>query len=273
MRSFFTLAFIAVLALATPARADRYALDYEGSWLAVASLGAARLDIAVGEEGYDATAAIHSGGLLRLFERTDLVAASTGAMTQDGVRWRRYDLDHSYSQKRRVTSMRLGDDNAYRALITPNYRIWGTPPASDADKRSSRDPLSSLVAMSTAVARAPRCEGIFPTFDGRFRYDLVLSGGARGNYDGGGYNGPILKCRLRYVPVAGYDTRNENERRRLPEGDIWFALPPDSLIAPPVRVAMPAPLGHAVISLKKWRRATVTVLDDDVERPATAKDP
>ena len=273
MRWPLALLTLACALAATPARADRYALDYEGTWLAVASLGGARLDIAVGEDGYDAAAAIHSGGLLRIFERTDLVAAATGAVTPDGVRWRRYDLDHSYSQKRRVTSLRLGDGDAYRALITPNYRVWGNPPASDSDKRSSRDPLSSLVAMSVAVARAPRCEGAYPTFDGRFRYDLVLSGGSRGRYDGGGYKGAILKCRLRYVPVAGFDTRNENERRRLPEGDIWFALPEGSNIAPPVRVSMPAPVGHAVISLRKWTRATVTVLDDDVERPATAKDP
>ena len=264
---------LAALLCATPARADRFALDYEGTWLAVASLGAARLDIAVGDDGYDATASIHSGGLLRIFESTDLVAASTGAVTPAGVRWRRYDLDHSYSSKRRVTSMRLSDDNVFRALITPNYRVWGTPPASDADKRASRDPLSTLVAMSTTIARDPRCEGTYPTFDGRFRYDLVLSGGSRGHYNGGGYDGPILKCRLRYAPVAGYDTRNENERRRLPEGDIWFALVPDADIAPPVRVSMPAPVGHAVISLKKWRHALVEVLDDDVERPATAKDP
>ena len=273
MRRLALLLALAGVLAASPARADRYALDYEGSWLAVASLGAARLDIAVGEDAYDATATIHSGGLLRLFEHTDLLAAATGAVTPDGLRWRRYDLDHSYSKKRRVTSMRLGDDSAFRALITPNYRIWGTPPASDADKRASRDPLSSLVAMSTAVARTPACTGTYPTFDGRFRYDLVLSGGARGRYDNGGYVGPILKCRLRYAPVAGYDPRDENQRRRLPEGEIWFALPAGSNIAPPVRVSMPAPIGHAVISLKRWTRAMVTVLDPETERPASAREP
>ncbi len=264
---------LALMFLATPAHADRFALDYEGDWLGFAPLGSARLDIAVGDTVYDATATIQSGGLLRLFERTNLLAASTGAITPDGVRWQRYDLDHSYSKKRRVISMRLGDDNAFRALITPNYRVWGTPPASDADKRASRDPLASVVAMAAAVARDPRCTGSYPTFDGRFRYDLVLSGGSRGTYDRGGYDGPVLKCRMRYVPVAGYDTRNENERRRLPEGDIWFALVADSNVAPPVRVAMPAPVGSAVINLKKWRRAFVTVLEPDVERPATARDP
>ena len=262
-----------LLCAATSAHADRFALEYEGDWLGFAPLGSARLDIAVGDDVYDATARVDSGGLLRLFERTSLLAAATGVVTPDGVRWQRYDLDHSYSKKRRVTSLRLGDDGAFRALITPNYRLWGTPPASDEDKRASSDPLSSVVAMSAAVARDPRCVGTYPTFDGRFRYDLVLSGGARGRYDRGGYDGPVLKCRMRYVQVAGYDVRNENERRRLPEGDIWFALVADSNIAPPVRVAMPAPVGSAVISLKKWRRAIVTVLEPDAERPVTARDP
>ncbi len=273
MRIRFLLTALMAALCATPAHADRFALEYDGDWLGFAPLGGARLDIAVGDTTYDATATIRSGGLLRLFERTNLLAAATGVVTPTGVRWRRYDLDHSYSRKRRVTSMRLGDGDAFRALITPNYRVWGTPPASDAEKRASRDPLSSLVAMSADVARTQACAGSYPTFDGRFRYDLVLSDGSRGNYDKGGYDGPVLKCRMRYVPVAGYDTRNENERRRLPEGDIWFALVADSNIAPPVRVAMPAPVGSAVINLKKWRRAFVTVLEPDAERPATARGP
>lgn len=267
------LALLTLLLCVTPAHADRFALEYQGDWLGFAPLGTARLDIAVGDTVYDATAAIQSGGLLRLFERTSLLASSTGAVTPQGVRWRRYDLDHSYSKKRRVISMRLDESNAYRALITPNYRVWGTPPASEEDKRASRDPLSSLVAMSADVARTQGCQGTYPTFDGRFRYDLVLAGGRRGGYDHAGYEGPVLKCRLRYVPVAGFDRGNINERRRLPEGDIWFALVPDSNVAPPVRVAMPAPVGSAVINLKKWRRATVEVLEEDVARPETAREP
>jgi hypothetical protein len=269
----FLAALLLALLAATPARAERFALEYEGAWLGVASLGSARLDIAVGDSGYDAIAAIRSGGLLRLFEKTDLLAASSGVVTPAGVAWRRYDLDHAYSKKRRVTSMRLGEDNAFRAFITPNYRLWGTPPASDAQKREARDPLSSLVAMSVDVARTGDCRGAYATFDGRFRYDLLLAGGERGRYDNGGYDGPVLKCRMRYQQVAGYDLRNENERRRLPEGEIWFALVPDSNVAPPVRVSMPAPVGRAVISLRKWRRATVTVLEPDLERPATADQP
>jgi hypothetical protein len=266
-------ALAALLLLATPAHAERFALEYEGAWFGVASLGTARLDMAIGDAQYDATATIRSGGLLRLFEKTDLVAAATGAVTPQGLAWRRYDLDHSYSKKRRVTSMRLGEDSAFRALITPTYRLWGTPPASEDDKRASRDPLSSLVAMATDVAKSQRCEGAYKTFDGRFRYDLVLTGGSRGRYDGGGYEGPVLKCTMRYVQVAGYDLRNENERRRLPEGDIWFALVPDSNVAPPVRVSMPAPVGRATISLRKWRRAFVDVLEPDAARPASAGEP
>jgi len=264
----------AVLWLGTaPAHAERFALEYEGAWLGVASLGTARLDLAVGNEQYDAAASIRSGGLLRLFEKTDLVAAASGAITPAGIRWRRYDLDHSYSKKRRVIAMRLGEDNAFRALITPNYRVWGDPPASEADKRASRDPLSSLVAMATDVARTQSCAGRYPTFDGRFRYDLVLAGGTRTRHDGGGYEGPALRCRLQYVPVAGYDLRNENERRRLPQGEIWFALVEGSNVAPPVRVSMPAPVGRATIALKKWRRAFVDVLEPDAARPAGAAEP
>lgn len=266
------LAAVFIAAAATPARADRYTLDYDGAWLGVAPLGSVRLDLAVGADSYQAAARLKSSALLNIFEKTDLVAAASGVVGADGrLAWRRYDLDHSYAKKRRVTSLRLSDADAFRALITPSYRTWGNPPATDAEKRAARDPLSSLVAMSADVARTKTCGGVYATFDGRFLYDLALSGGRAGRFNDGGYEGPVLKCRLQYRPRAGFDPEDGTGRRRLPEGEIWFALPEGADVALPVRVSMPAPLGRAVIELKRLRRATGEALD--IEAPAGALAP
>lgn len=251
---------------ATPAYADRFALEYDGNLFGIAPLGGVTFDISAGHDDYDVKATLRTGGLLRLFERTDIVARTEGRIENGSVRWERYDLDHTYSGKHRVTSMQLSPDGVFSAQITPNYRDWGAPPATDEDRLTSRDPLSSLAAMSVDVARTRRCEGAYATFDGLTRYDLVLSGGEVRRFNGGGYEGPALRCRMRYVQLRGFNPVNENERRRQPEGEIWFALADNSSIAPPVRTLIPTPFGRAGIHLRKWRRASVDV--DSSSAPA-----
>lgn len=250
------LAFL--FAAAGPAAADRFSLTYEGTALGVLPVGGASLDADVSEEDYQITASLRSGGIAALFERTNLTANASGLIHNGAVVWRSYDLDHRYSRKRRVVALRAGADGAVSAQITPDYRLWGEPPTNDTQRRRSRDPLSSLIAMAIDVGLNRRCTGAYPTFDGRFHYLLELSGGEVDQFEGGGYEGQVLKCRLSYVAVAGYE-RSDSGRRRIPHGEVWFALAEDSRFAPPVRISTPISAGGAVIRLTQWRRAVVSI--------------
>jgi hypothetical protein len=216
------------------------------------------VDANVSEHDYDVTATIESRGLLNLFERTNLTATSSGAIRSGHVRWERYELDHSYSRKRRTVSMQHGVDGSVAAQIAPDYRLWGQPSASDRQRRLSRDPVSTLVAMTVDVGQTRRCSGVYPTFDGRFHYLMELSGGEIEQFEGGGYAGEVLKCDLAYIAVSGYE-QSDAGRRRIPEGEVWFALMPDTLFAPPVRITTPLSAGAAVIRLTSYRRARVDI--------------
>jgi hypothetical protein len=261
MRALF---FLLACLLATPAAAERYALAFEGYALNVAPLGGITVDADVSEDSYAVTATLRSSGLLNLFERTNLRAVSSGEVRDGVVFWRSYDLDHHYSQKHRTIAMRVGEDGAVNAAIEPNYRLWGEPPTSDAQRRRSRDPLSSMVAMAIDVAQSRRCSGAYPTFDGRFHYLLELGGGEIDQFDRAGYEGEVLKCSLAYIAVAGFQPRDAG-RRRIPHGEVWFALVPGSRFAPPVRISTPLAAGGAVIRLTRFNRAEV-----DVSETATA---
>ena len=244
---------------AAPAHADRIVLTFDGSAYGIIPLGRASLDFSVDPDAYRVGGQIQSGGLAALFDRTDLRAISTGGA--DAIVWRTYDLDHSYAKKRRIVAMKATPDGV-NADITPPFRVSINPP-SDADKRGARDPLSSIVAMAATVARTGDCTGVYPTFDGRFRYDLTLRVEGRTRHSGGGYDGPVLKCKLRYTPVSGYDTPKQMSKR-IPEGEIWFALDGDVALAAPVRVSAPLPLGHATIKLSSYKRARVDVATETV---------
>jgi len=247
-----------LFASAAPAAADRFWLEYDGVGLGLVPLGGIRVDADVDAQQYNVTATLQSRGLLNLFERTHLVARSQGVIAAGDVRWRRYDLDHRYSRKRRVISMSVGEDGAVAAQITPNYRLWGDPPTSEEQRRRSRDPLSTMVAMAVDVGQSRRCSGVYPTFDGRFHYLMELAGGEIHRFDDAGYEGDVLRCSLAYIAVAGYEPRDAG-RRRIPHGEVWFALMPDTSFAPPVRISTPLSAGGAIIRLSSFRRARVTV--------------
>lgn len=252
------IAFAALLLSASPAWADRFALTYDGFGLGFVPVGGVTVDADVSDDSYDISATVQSRGILNLFERTNIEASSSGLINDGFVRWRRYDLDHRYSRKRRVIAMTADEHGAIAAEIEPIYRTWGDPAATEAQRRASRDPLSNVVAMAIDVGRSRRCEGTYPTFDGRFHYLLQLGGGDVDEYEGGGYEGEVLKCSLAYIAVSGFNPRDAG-RRRIPEGQIWFALMPDTTFAPPVRISTPLSAGGATIRLASFRRARVDV--------------
>ncbi|MEZ5995753.1 MAG: DUF3108 domain-containing protein [Hyphomonadaceae bacterium] len=256
MRALFAIA--ATLLFASPAAADRFALTYDGYGLGFIPVGGATVDADVADDSYEVTASLESRGILNLFERTQIEASASGSIDESGVRWRRYDLDHHYSRKHRTIIMQAGEDGAITSEIDPIYRTWGEPPATEEQRRSSRDPLSNLIAMAIDVGRSRSCEGAYPTFDGRFHYVLELGGGDVDHFAGGGYEGEVLKCTLSYIAVSGYEAQDSG-RRRIPRGQVWFALAPGATFAPPVRVSTPLSAGGATIRLASFRRAQVDV--------------
>lgn len=255
MRALITAFFVCLFA--TPAAADRYFLTFEGAALGVAPLGGITVDADVAQDSYIVRATLRSGGLLNFFERTHIRASSTGEIRSGAVFWRTYELDHQYSEKRRSISMRTADNGMVIAQIVPNYRLWGTPPTTAEQRQRSRDPLSTMMAMSVDVGQSRRCSGAYPTFDGRFHYLLELGGGEIDRFRGGGYDGEVLKCSLSYIAVAGFEARDAG-RRRIPRGEIWFGLAPGSRFAPVVRIETPWPR-RVVIRLTQFRRAEVDV--------------
>jgi hypothetical protein len=254
----FLLFLAAFLACAGPAAADRFALRYEGWALGVLHIGDISVDVDVSADTYEISAVLRSRGLLNWFERTSLTAQAGGLIEDGAVRWLRYDLDHHYSRKHRRIALRVGEDGAIAAEIQPIFSSWGEPETSEEQRRASRDPLSSVVAMAIDVGRSGRCEGAYPTFDGRFHYVLELSDGDIDEFKGGGYEGEVQKCVLSYRAVAGFEPRDAG-RRRVPRGQVWFALVPDSRFAPPVRINLPLSAGGASVRLSSFQRALVDI--------------
>ena len=245
------LALASCVFLASPAWAERISLDYAGSAWGLIGVGGAHLDVELDNDDYSASATVRSGGIAALFLHTRIEANAGGVIENGALRWRRYGLDHMYDGVHRYISMRPEGTGVY-ADINPTYPEWGDPATSEAQKRSARDPLSSLLAMAADVGTTHRCQGNYNTFDGRWLYRLEVRGGTREEITSGPYRGPAMRCRVHYIPVAGFTPDDQGYRDPPPPGSVWFALLEGRNFAPPIRAAMPLPLGTATLNLRRY---------------------
>lgn len=249
----FLVATVAGAMLATSAAAETFRLNYDLAVLGAVELGVASYELTSTDTNYAVRANVRTSGLARLFDQTEINAATRGALSPQGLTWSRYDISHAYAGKFRRTRLERAA-GVVAGEITPTYTDMGDPPASSEHQRSSYDPLSGLFALGRQVGRARGCTGAVLVFDGRQHYRLSVSGGAQGRYENGGYRGPAVTCQFRYQPIAGFNL-SADERARLPTGEIVFGLPEGALFAPPVRLSVPTPLGSAVMTLRSYQRA------------------
>lgn len=242
--------FAAALALLAPAaQAATFDLEYDASILNVVKLGSVSLRGTVAGGQYQAAASMQTAGLAQSFDDTRISARASGVVGANGaLGWSRYDLSHAYGKKARRVSMRRAGTSV-SAEITPDYRTWGVPPASAAQKAGSFDPLSGLVTLALSVGKAGGCATRVRVFDGKTHYALALAPMAKGNYRGGGYDGPATVCRLSFVPIAGFD----KIPKAGPGVEVWFAKPTADGFAAPLRISAPTPVGEGRIDLRRYQ--------------------
>lgn len=252
MRMVAALAAAIACAFTGAAQAETYRLNYEAAVLGVVVLGTVSYEVTANQNRYAVRANVRTSGLARLFDQTEINAATSGAVGANGLTWSRYDLSHAYAGKFRRTQLtRTGA--GVEAQISPNYSNMGEPPASGAQRASSSDPLTAVFGLGRQIGAARACRAAVLVFDGRQHYRLAVSPIAQVEFSGGGYTGPALRCQLRYEPIAGFNMTAQ-ERSRIPAGEAWFALPAQAEFAAPLRLTVPTPLGSAVLDLRGYER-------------------
>ncbi len=236
-----------------PARAETLTLLYGGEAYRVVALGEAFLSVRLSAGAYSAEGQIRSAGLAALFADTDLTARASGRRQNQDVRPEIYDLDHSYAGLTRKIQVRK-EAGSVIVRAQPSFGFEGDPAPSELQKSVGRDPLSSMISMGLGVAATRACPPSQRIFDGRYVYDVSFDRARSGHVSGHVYHGPVLSCQIRQTRIAGYRTRSDL-RKRLPDGEITFALDAHPHFAPPYKVAAATPLGRATIRLRRIIRA------------------
>ena len=192
--------------------------------------------------------------LLGAFKWQGLSRAS-GAVAAQRAEPAAYTFDFRSSSKTGAIKMAFKKGSVQTVSASPP-----SPPSEDIVPLESRhlkdvlDPLSAVLALTRADAGDP-CRQRLPVFDGKQRFDLVMSPlGERPLVEKrpSGQPGTLTVCEMRYQPIAGYKAGAETEElARTMKIEIALRPVPSANLMVPHEIKIPTLVGSAVLSLDR----------------------
>jgi hypothetical protein len=93
------------------------------------------------------------------------------------------------------------------------------------------------------------CNHTLPVFDGRQRFDLVITPKRAVTVKRttpSGYGGPAVICKVKFIPIAGYHPDNPAVRAMAQSNEIevWLMPVKGTQMYVPYRIVLPTPAGY-----------------------------
>ena len=182
------------------------------------------------------------------------VPASYGRVTDTGPEPTMYAFNYADSAKMGERLRITFDGRAVTDVsISPRNRpLPRTIPVTKEQLEGVLDPMSG--AFLSAQSENPNgdlavCDKTLPVFDGRQRYDLVVSPKRMVTVKRttpGGYGGPAVICAVKFIPIAGYQPDNPAIRlmQQSNEIEVWLIPVRASNRYVPYRIVLPTPVGY-----------------------------
>lgn len=179
---------------------------------------------------------------------------STGAVTKNGPRPSSFTFNFKTKKNSgKLAMMFSGNAVSHVTAQPPFIENPKDIPVTNAHVKGVMDPLSALFFTAKSAKRnadGSICPGRIPVFDGKQRFDLELSHKKtiqvkkRGK---GGYRGPAVVCRIKYIPIAGYKPNNSGIKFMMEtdEIEVWLIPVPKKEMYVPYHISFPTPLGTA----------------------------
>jgi hypothetical protein len=153
-----------------------------------------------------------------------------------------------------------GDHVANVSHAPPLPPQTDTVPVRDAHLKGVLDPLSAVMALArTANSGADPCKRKLSIFDGRQRFDLVLSFAREERIveaKPSGQPDMALVCRVQYFPVAGHKVNEETQHMATTNGiEIALRPVPSVNLFVPHQITVPTIAGSATLT-SQWVQIT-----------------
>jgi hypothetical protein len=257
----FGLLFVALVTIAAsvvPARAQgKVEATYQAT-LAGIPIGSGTWIIDIGPKQYAGAATGRASGLVRV-----LVSGAGSSTVRGTIKQGRLIPSvfvaniHSHDSYEIHMEMSGGNVKTLKnepPLVESPDRI----PLTETHRRGILDPMTALMITVPGkgdVVSSEACQAKLPIFDGRQRFDLVLSFKRMESVESEkGYRGPAVVCSASYVPIAGhrpgrYVIRYLQETRDM---EIWLAPIAGTRVLIPYRVSVPTLFGNAILQAAQF---------------------
>lgn len=208
----------------------------------------------VGEDSYSLRGQGRLKFLTGLIFEIEGGTTSRGAVTDNGPRPASFAFDFDTGKHKGELAMMFDGDSVSHVMAKPPFVDSPNDiPVTAAHVKGVLDPLSAIfftAKKSNLNADGSVCPGRIPVFDGKQRFDLVLSHKRTVQVKKRkkrGYGGPAIVCRIKYVPIAGYKADNSGVKFMAERDDIevWLIHVPTQDMYVPYHVSLPTPIGMA----------------------------
>jgi len=190
------------------------------------------------------------------------VTAGRGRVTSTGPEPAMYAFSYSDSAKMgERLRLTFSDGNVTGVSIIPNRRIPNTIPVTQEQLEDVLDPMSG--AFLTAKSDNPNgdlnvCNHTLPVFDGRQRFDLVVTPKRSVHVKrttATGYGGPAVICKVKFIPIAGYHPDNPAVRlmAQTNEIEVWLVPVRGTNMYVPYRIVLPTLAGYGTAEVTSLR--------------------
>jgi Protein of unknown function (DUF3108) len=252
---------LALLFSGPPARADEttnVVTNYELS-IAGISLASFKFLSHLDSHGYSISGRGNSSRLVELIAKFSGSTKSDGIIDGPHVVPASYELLFLSGKRNQSVEMHFSKDTVDKLAVDPPQRPSPTRiPLLPAHQTGVLDPLSAVVLPMPQgeINGDSVCNRRLPIFDGRHRYDLVLSykrtesapvaGKPRAHTN-------LFVCKIKYNPIAGHkpDVTSTRYWQSSEDIEIWLAPITSAGLLVPYRAMMPTPVGVAVLALSK----------------------
>jgi Protein of unknown function (DUF3108) len=243
-------------------RASTVDAVYQISWLGT-HVGDFRIKSAITTRQYSLQASAELSVFFGTFSWQG-ATTSSGLMTANGPVPQNYTFKYATNDKRESVELKFQKRMVQDILINPpQFPGARHVPITAAHLQNVVDPLSAIVLLSQArLSHGEACNKRLPIFDGKIRYDLVLSPkGTRAVGASGKLHGTAYVCSVHFVPIAGHKMGKPGEAEVASGNtgiEVWLVPVPEAGLIVPYYVHVPTPAGTASIVTAKF----------DVQTPA-----
>lgn len=255
MPAFMLLAISALIA-ASPLKADvrtNIGVDYQIA-LGGFDFGQAGVEAQVSGESYQMEALITTAGIAEQFFETRFALESAGTFANGRVKPERFISTYHDDDSSRRVELLYGASGTPTMTASPAYEDGFGPNIGANDILMTQDPISALLLPVQGAGSSP-CARSLPLFDGRRRYDLQLREEGMSEMNGGeaAYSGPVMRCSVSMIPVAGYERKTLIKLlEREDTIKIWLAPVNDGELWVPVRMTLRTPFGGAIMRASRF---------------------